>query len=296
MKTRWDELPALVQAAVEHRTGPLVRVEDIPSGQTSDLTAVLHSRFGRPVFLKGVEGVSRRMRFLRNEVAAAECASAVAPGVFFHLDAGDWFVVGFEYVHGRPASLLPGSPDLPVLTKVLRTMGDTSAGPTVRLLRDRWRETGWWGHLASEAPDEVAGWDVELMSEWSAQAPGHVDGDRLVHTDLHGDQFLIGDDGQVNVIDWGFPGAGAPWVDTALLVVRLISHGHESGAADQWAREVPAYADVEPEALTAFAAYLAGMWTYWHVCEGRSMPGRAAAARRFARWLLKRPAAAKLSE
>lgn len=259
MKTRWDELPALVRAAVEHRTGPLVRVEDIPSGQTSDLTAVLHSRVGRPVFLKGVEGVSRRMRFLRNEVAAADCASAVAPRVFFHLDSGDWFVVGFEYVPGRSASLLPGSPDLPVITKVLRAMDDVSAGPTVRPLRDRWRETGWWDQLASEAPDAIAGWDRELVSQWSARAPEAVHGDRLVHTDLHDEQFLIGDDGQVHVIDWGFPGAGAAWVDTALLVVRLVSHGHEPEAAHDWAREVPAYADVEPDALTAFGAYLAGI-------------------------------------
>lgn len=288
MKTRWEQLPALVQAAVVHRTGPLVRAEDIPTGQTSDLTAVLHSHVGRPVFLKGVNGVSRRMRFLRNEVAAAECALAVAPRVFFHLDVGDWFIVGFEYVPGRSASLAPGSPDLQVITKVLRAMGEVSAGPTIRPLRDRWRDARWWDRLASEAPDEVAGWDRELMSMWSARASEAVAGDRLVHTDLHGEQFLIGDDREVHVIDWGFPGSGAAWVDTALIVVRLMAHGHEPEAAEEWAREIPAYADIDADSLMAFAAYIAGMWTYWHACEARPIPGITAAARRYARWMLER--------
>ena len=43
------------------------------------------------------------------------------------------------------------------------------------------------------------------MSRWTSLVPELVDCDRLLHTDLHGDQFLLGADWAVYVIDWGFP-------------------------------------------------------------------------------------------
>jgi hypothetical protein len=67
----------------------------------------------------------------------------------------------------------------------------------------------------------VAGWDVDGMDRWTALAPDAVQGDRLTHTDLHGDQFVLGADGQIHVIDWGWPAAAAGWVDTAFMVIRL---------------------------------------------------------------------------
>lgn len=287
VKARWGVLPAPVRAAVQHRTGPVSRVDDIAAGHNSDLTTVLHSSVGRPVFLKGVKGVSRRMQYLRNEVAASAIASGVAPYVYFHLDVGDWFVVGFEYAPGRPVSLAPGSPDLGVVTEILCTIGGMPAGPTIGPLRLRWEDASWWDRLAAEAPKHVSGVDHEQLSAWASRASEFVNGGRLVHTDLHGDQFLVGDNA-VHVIDWGFPGSGAPWVDTAFLVIRLIHHGHAPEAADAWARGVPAYADADRDSVTAFAAYIAGMWTYWHACEGRSNAGRAVAARRYVGWLLER--------
>ncbi|MGH3913137.1 MAG: hypothetical protein ACRDTC_06970 [Pseudonocardiaceae bacterium] len=65
------------------------------------------------------------------------------------------------------------------------------------------------------APAVVNGWNVDEMSRWTSLIPEAADGDRLLHTDLHGDQFCIGSGGDVHVIDWGFPAAGAPWVDVA---------------------------------------------------------------------------------
>ncbi|MEU5848924.1 hypothetical protein [Saccharopolyspora shandongensis] len=290
--TTWHELPEHVRDAVQWHVGPVSAATDITVGRNSDLAAVLDTRAGR-VFVKGVDGVSRRMRFLRNEITAGRLALGLAPAVVFAEDVGEWLVVGFEYVPGRPADLSPGSPDLPIVAEVVDRLGEFPA-TGLRSLRDRWGTADWWGRLAEQAPDVVHGWDLADMRQWAARLPALADGDRLAHTDLHGDQFRIGLDGVVHVIDWGFPGAAAPWVDGAYLVLRLIEAGHEPGAAEAWAAgNVAAFSDVTGEHLTAFAAYLAGMWSHWAVTKnGPGMQHRARLARDYASWRLQQAVAA----
>lgn len=173
--TTWSDLPEPVREAVDAHVGPVTRAVDIHDGQNSDLAVLLH-RTGRPVFLKGVEGVSLRMRWLRNEITAGTLAADVSPAVVFHADVDDWLVVGFEYVFGRPASLAPGSSDLPTVAATVERISALPA-PDLRPMRNR----------------------------WASLVPALVDGDRLLHTDLHGDQFLIDDQGEARVVDWGGP-------------------------------------------------------------------------------------------
>lgn len=118
--------------------------------------------------------------------------------------------------------------------------------------------------------------------------PALVDGDRLAHTDLHGDQFLLGSDGSVHVIDWGYPGTGAPWVDAAFLVLRLIEGGHARADAEAWVgANVACFSYADDECLTAFAVYLAGLWGYWAATGDISgAQGRARVARTYAAWRL----------
>jgi hypothetical protein len=123
----------------------------------------------------------------------------------------------------------------------------------------------------------VAGWDLAEANQWTAAVPKLVDGDTLAHTDLHGDQFRVSDDGTVHVIDWGFPGAAARWVDSAFMVIRLIEAGHGPGEAEAWARSLSCLSGVDGHTLTAFSVYLAGMWTYWAVANGG--PGKRHRAR-----------------
>lgn len=98
----------------------------------------------------------------------------------------------------------------------------------------------------------------------------------------------------MHVIDWGFPGAAAPWVDCAYLVLRLVEAGHEPGAAEAWADgNLSAFVDVTGEHLTAFAAYLAGMWSHWAVTKnGPGMQHRARLAQDYASWRLQQAVAA----
>ncbi|MGW1677704.1 phosphotransferase family protein [Saccharopolyspora sp. NPDC002376] len=286
--TTWAELPSVVRDAVESHVGPVSGATEITVGCNSDLATVLGTSAGR-VFVKGVEGVSRRMRFLRNEITAGQLAAGLAPEVVFSEDVGDWLVVGFEHLPGRPADLSPSSPDLPRIADVVRRIGGLPA-PGLRPIRARWGGVDWWVKLAADAPELASNWDVDAMSALALRAPELADGDRLVHSDLHGEQFLLGLDSEVHVIDWGFPGAGAAWVDPAYLVLRLVEAGHEPSDAETWARrELPAFAEADDQTVTTFAAYLAGMWTHWAVTDDE--PGkqhRARLARNYATWRLRR--------
>jgi aminoglycoside phosphotransferase (APT) family kinase protein len=110
-----------------------------------------------------------------------------------------------------------------------------------------------------------------------------------VHTDLHYEQFLITEAGRVHVIDWGFPGAGAPWVDTAFLVLRLIWAGHPPEVAEQWARARSTWIGVDEKTITAFAVFVAGLWTDFTVTRPplAGLKERAQLARDHAEWRLR---------
>ncbi|MGH3913702.1 MAG: hypothetical protein ACRDTC_09860 [Pseudonocardiaceae bacterium] len=164
---------------------------------------MLHCPDAPPVFLKGVKGISRRRRWLRNEIIAAPLTQGLSPAVLFSHDIAGWLVVGFDYVTGRPASLAPDSPDLPIVaTTVNRISALPGAG--LRPLRERFGVTDWWDKLAAEAPATVGGWNLDALTRWASAFPELADGDRLAHTDLHGDQFLLGSNGAAHVIDWGY--------------------------------------------------------------------------------------------
>lgn len=207
MTATWTELPETVRVAVTHRAGHVTHAENVSGGQQNDLAVALTTRTGR-VFLKGVHGVSRRMRMLRNETRCADLAAGIAPPVLFTEDVDGWLVVGFEYLTGRPADLTPGSPDLPLVAATVEKIS-TQPATGLRPLRDRWN-VDWWGRLAEEHPAAVDDWDCTEMSRWAQAAPELASGDQLAHTDLHQDQFIIDPHGRVHVIDWAFPGAAAP--------------------------------------------------------------------------------------
>jgi hypothetical protein len=258
---RWQDVPVEVRDAVTDRVGQVAEVTPATTGRHGDIALTLHRVDADPVFLKGVGGgPSVRMRWLRNEAASAELVPGLAPRVLFTADVGSWFLVGFDHVEGRPASLVPGSPDLAVVAATVDRIAAAPA-PGLRPLGDRWKAGGWWHKTATAAPDVVRGFDVDTFDGLADRAASAVEGDRLAHTDLHEHQFLIGPGG-VRVIDWGRPAAGAPWVDGAFLVIRLVMAGHSPAGAERWARSLGCWNDVSGEDLTAFFAYAAGLWSY----------------------------------
>ncbi|MCL9795787.1 hypothetical protein [Frankia sp. AgKG'84/4] len=247
----WEALPAVVREAAGRHLGSVESATAIQVGQNNDFAAVVRGEAG-PVFVKAVRGISRRMRWLRNESTAGTLAPGIAPTMIFaedvEVDGDPWLVVGFEHLLGRPADLASGSVDLAVVGRMLDRINVLPA-PGVRGLRDRWSVQDWWHRLRGIAPDAVASVDVDQMHRWASLAPEAVEGDRLVHTDLHGDQFIIGAADEVHVIDWGFPGAAAEWVDTAFLVIRLVNAGHTPRDAESWAATRPGWS-ADDDALT----------------------------------------------
>lgn len=286
-RQRWIDLPCPVRAAVEALVGPVRSHTDISIGQNNDMAVRLDRADGTSVFVKGVHGGGRPVMFLGNEAESAARAPGIAPTVQCVVEQDGWLVVGFDFVAGRSAVLAPGSPDLALVGQTMDKIAALPAGGA-RPLSLRWRNTEIWSAVA---PGLITEWDVAEMIRWSALVPEHVEGDRLVHTDLHGDQFIISDTGAVHVIDWGFPGAGPAWVDTAFLVLRLIDAGHTAAAAEAWARTRLGWTDVPPPTITAWAAYIAGLWSGFAPTAGTDRRARIArdyAALRVAspdRWL-----------
>lgn len=85
-------------------------------------------------------------------------------------------------------------------------------------------------------------------------------------------------------MDWAWSRKGAPAVDLAFLVARLVAAGHIPAEAEGWAETVPVWQETSETARTAFAV---AIWGIWEFLERRHpLPHRAAltaAARRWAR-------------
>lgn len=285
----WTEVPAAVRGAVAAHLDAPITVRDVATGSNADLTAVATTRDGL-VFVKAVCGISRQMKWLRNEITGNQAAGAqLAPAVLFHVDLDDeagrpWLLVGFEHIDGRPVSLAPGSADLDVVGSTLERIAALPAPVEMWPLEQRWAPTDWWRRCAEHSPAAVAGWDLDAMTQLGAAVPYLVAGDRVVHTDLHADQILLTPNGQARVIDWGYPCAGAPWVDSALMVLRLIVAGHDRADAEAWGRNLPTLRDVDPSELDAFACYIAGLWSYFALTRPQGSEYRAQVAREWATW------------
>lgn len=282
-KYGWGELPESVREGIRERVGNIAGCEEIEVGQSSNFAAVLRRDGAAPLFVKGVEGVSPPMRWLRNEAEIGELASGIAPAVHFSADIEDWLVVGFEYVHGRHARLQPGSADLTRVAAMVNRIGEIQA-PDLRPLEQRW-QSAWWAKLGQDRPEVVGNWDLDELTAWEQKAPAHVAGGFLLHTDLHADQFLFPVGGDIRVIDWGWPAQGAPWVDPAFMVIRLIGAGHRAADAETWARKNTRWQEATEEEITAFAVYVAGLWSY----KAATTASLARVARDYVGWRLRLP-------
>lgn len=273
MRADWETLPPAVRAAVEDRTGPVLKAEPVSDGTSNQFTAVLHPQVGPAVFCKGVHGgPGPHLRMLRVEAAIGPHLGDLAPAVLWLAEADSWTVLGFQHVEGRGVGLAPGSPDLPAVAGLLARMQQRLTPcpqvPTLPLA-DRWARLPAWQHLA----DQQAGlgpWaaaHLDTLVAWEQQAPAAVDGDTLAHGDLAWNNILAAPDGTLRVVDWALAGRAAGWVDTAFMVLRLIQYGHTPRAAEAWARQIPGWPGLDGR-VTAFAVAAAGIRALRAAAEG----------------------------
>jgi hypothetical protein len=232
-RCQWHELPPAVRAEVQSHTGPILRATPVVAGSISDFAAVLESRDGR-FFCKGAVAGNPMGWMHRNEARINPYLPAQIPRLHWQVEADCWLILGFEYLEGRHPDLSPSSPDLPAVAVTLSAMASALTPcpvPKVQAASVRWA-------------DRVA--------------PEVVDGQTLVHTDVTPHNFLAYGSG-MTVVDWSMPCRGAAWIDTALMVVRLIRGGHSPEQAEVWAGQIPAWSAAPPEAVNAFATGIAAL-------------------------------------
>ena len=219
----WDELPEAIREAIYRNAGAVSSAE-LVNGGSAEIALVLSTESGRS-FLKGV----RDERRARVELRVQPFLPPLAPRLCWHAEAAGYLLMAFEYVAGRHANLSPGSPDLPKVAAALTDLSG-SARPCLPVLpvEQRWA-------AFSDRPESLAA----------------IVGSTLVHTDLTGENVIIGD--QVKVIDWAWPSRGASWLDTGAMVARLIQAGHDPDQAEDWAATVPAWRAAPRDAVVAYA-------------------------------------------
>ncbi|MEV5570367.1 protein kinase [Spirillospora sp. NPDC052269] len=155
---------------------------------------------------------------------------SVTPDLLWEAEDDEWFVLGFEYAEARHADFSPGSSDLPVVVDLLDRVTDLRTPEIAR----EWPETRW---------DRFAPFEERALFA----------GEDLLHTDIHPNNFLLGDDG-CWLVDWAWPTTGAGFIDSALLVVQLIATDHTPASAESWASRCRAWQKAVPAAVDAFAS------------------------------------------
>jgi hypothetical protein len=228
----WDELAGGVRHAIEAECGPVGGVVDAPAGSNCDFAATLRTPTG-PVFVKAVREDHEMAWMLGNEARLGRHLPDVAPSLLWHLTTEAWIVNGYEHVDGRHADLAPGSPDLPLIANVLNDLADTAGDWPVLPVEDRWTR--------------------------HTKTPGLLAGTALVHTDPVSANLLVTSTG-IRLVDWAWPALGAPWIDTGLLVMRLVDAGHTQAEAERWAAGVPAWSAAGEAAISEFVSTIAAMW------------------------------------
>ncbi|MBP2472405.1 hypothetical protein JOF53_001277 [Crossiella equi] len=288
----WAELPAPVRAAIEEQCGAVTAVEQASAGINSAFAATLHTEAG-PVFCKATTDSTSPMHL--TELQVAPFLPPAAPRLLWHTEVAGWLLLGFEHIAGQHADLSPGSSDLGPVLEAVGSFADllTPCPPVgVPSLVSKLAWVAAWRRLRKSPPPELHPWvraHLDDGVQFEAAALEAIQGDTLVHTDLHPLNLLITED-RARVIDWAWAQQAAPWVDPAYLVLRFIADGHTPASAEELVAALPAWGMARDEEVTAFAVAVCGWWEYLRLQH--PAPHRAHLAETARRWARHRLASA----
>ena len=268
----WPELPASVRAYVEDRLGaPVTAWSSAGTGFTPGFASRLDLADGSPVFVKAASteyderhgwplSDAYRLEARNLDVLGDRVGS---PPMLWHgepeLAGARWIVVCFEYVDAAP-------PRRPWRRDQLATVLDRLAelAPALAQAPPELQLGSVVDHLLESLDERLAraaaGWEpawLSVVSGLTSQAARHLSGSALVHMDLRDDNVLVGRDGRVWLVDWNWPGTGAPWIDLICVLLSAYGDGHDVEpllAAHPLTREVPA------EAVDCLLAVLLTFW------------------------------------
>lgn len=238
MRTDWTDLPEDLRNQIAAKTGPIDRIEPAPTGNHADIASTLHTAAGR-VFVKAARKLDDQdgpeVTSLRREAAVNPAVPEFAPRLRWQIETGEWLVLGFEHVQGRPADFSAGSPDLETLAKTIHAVHQAPCPDAAMAAERRWQR---------------------YVDDPTPLAAGGV----LLHTDLNQDNFIITTDGTAYVVDWAFVTRGAPWLELMLLIPWLLKAGHRPRAVEEWVAQFPAWTETEPTDIDMFTTGFARQW------------------------------------
>jgi len=230
-------------------------------------------------------------------INAALPAGVPAPRLRWQEEIGDWYALGFDPIAGRMPTLPWQPADLAATLDAWAVAAGLLAVPTpaLRALRlprlDKIAQSDlcWWGRVASGAvPPPVtgpgrlpggAGARVGLSGGAQAERglpggvfarvplgelpliesrlPAAVRADSVIHCDLRLDNVIIDTSGRAWLCDWNWPCHGAPWLDTASLLITAYAAGLD---ADALFFAHPTAQGATGDDLDAALAGLSGYW------------------------------------
>ncbi|MGV9771585.1 hypothetical protein [Streptosporangium sp. NPDC003464] len=276
---RWDDLPAEVHDAIAAECGPIRHTTSLLGGLTAGAAVRLDTTRG-PVFVKALPADSPSAPLCQRErlVGAVLPEGVPAPRMLWSGHTAGWLWLAFEHVATqRPVDLSPGSPDVADVIDIAQILGETlSPNPAGEVPPVTDNVT----FLARRADALLAAPPADLQSlpaYRAARAGLNLDslaGDTLLHADFHEGDLLATTSG-VRLIDWGLACQGAAWVETALLIPRLILADHTPAEAERLAEQVPAWKAAPEAAVTGLAA----VWSLSREYVARNGPERIRASR-----------------
>lgn len=276
----WEHLPPVVRREVERQLGAaVVAAESQRSGFTPGMASVLTCADGSRHFVKAASSKAQRIfaTAYREEARKLRLLAGwiPAPRLRWSQECYDWVVLGYEYVEARAPHRPWTDPDLDAVADLLvETATALTPAPG-----------SGWASFADDQADFPAYWEhldhLPHAAEAAALAAGfaeHTAGDTLVHLDIRDDNVLIRPDGSVLVCDWNWPVAGAPWLDSLILLIGPRGDGLD---VDARLASHPLLGEVEPEAIDSVLALLAG---YFLKCAGDPVPNFSPHIRDAQRW------------
>ena len=223
-------------AAVEERTGALLKTEPVSQGFNSEIAARVFTDSGS-FFVKGLRADHKRVWTQRREAEVNAFLHGIAPDLLWQIEEAGWVLLGFEHLNGHHADYSADSPDLPKVADLLRRLGEVPC-PEIELRRAEQRLEAYAANPA----------DLEYFS-----------GPALLHTDLNDYNVIVGD--SAHLVDWAWATRGATWLDAGYWVVWLMAAGgHEPESAEQWADRIPTWRTAPLRGVTAFALANANVW------------------------------------
>jgi len=228
-------------------------------GFTPGFASVLTCGDGSRHFVKAASTAAQRAiaDCYREEARKLQAlpAAAPAPRLLWSLD-DDWVVLGLQYVESR-------QPDRPWRAEEVELCLD-ALEVVAELLTPAPPELGLDG-MATEFAAWPAFWELvpsrrhfahaDEAADLAAGFADAVHGDTVVHTDVRDDNVLLTPDRGALFCDWNWPVAGAPWVDSLLLLLGPRGDGLD---VDAMIRERRLLRDVTPEDLDRLLALVCG--------------------------------------